>query len=209
MLDQPVVGIELAIAVGALGYQDIDVLDRRRIGQEVRVAAAQVAGEDKTAGPAVFAIVELDDRRAQDVSGVDVGQGHARHHFDGLVVGNALEPLDHPLDVGQIKERFGSLDVRVLEMGVAHFLALDSRTVAEHDVGDVAGRRRREDRSGITGPIRQGRRPMWSLWACETITASSARGSNGNWRLGLLGSIRSESNNPQSSKIRLESISNR
>ena len=50
---------------------------------------------------------------------------------------------------------------------------------------------------------------MWSLWACETMTASSARGSNGNWRLGLLGSIRSESNNPQSSKIRLESISNK
>ena len=28
---------------------------------------------------------------------------------------------------------------------------------------------------------------MWSLWACETITASSARGSNESWRLGLLG----------------------
>ena len=30
---------------------------------------------------AVFAIVELDDRRAQDVPGVEVGQGHARHDF--------------------------------------------------------------------------------------------------------------------------------
>ena len=50
---------------------------------------------------------------------------------------------------------------------------------------------------------------MWSLWACETITASSSRGSNANWRLGLLGSIRSESNNPQSSKIRLEPISSK
>ena len=50
---------------------------------------------------------------------------------------------------------------------------------------------------------------MWSLWACETTTASSERGSKGNWRLGLLGSTRSESNNPQSSKIRLESISNK
>ena len=28
---------------------------------------------------------------------------------------------------------------------------------------------------------------MWSLWACETITASSARGSNENWRFGLFG----------------------
>ena len=50
---------------------------------------------------------------------------------------------------------------------------------------------------------------MWSLWACETITASSARGSNESWRLGLLGSIRSESNNPQSSRDRLEPISRR
>ncbi len=33
LLDQPVVGIELAVAVGALGNQDIDVLDRRRIGE--------------------------------------------------------------------------------------------------------------------------------------------------------------------------------
>ena len=43
---------------------------------------------------------------------------------------------------------------------------------------------------------------MWSLWACETITASSSRGSNANWRFGLSGSIRFESNSPQSSKIR-------
>ena len=50
---------------------------------------------------------------------------------------------------------------------------------------------------------------MWSLWACETITASSSRGSNANWRLGLSGSIRSESNNPQSSKIRFEPISSK
>ena len=31
---------------------------------------------------------------------------------------------------------------------------------------------------------------MWSLWACETITASRSRGSNVNWRFGLSGSIR-------------------
>ena len=28
---------------------------------------------------------------------------------------------------------------------------------------------------------------MWSLWACETITASRSRGSNVNWRFGLFG----------------------
>ena len=152
LLHQAVVGIELAVAVGALGDQDIDVLDRRRIGQQMGVAAAQVAGEDEAAGAAVFAIVELHDRRAENVPGVEVGQGHARHDFHRLVVGNALEPLDHPLDVGQVKERLGSLDVRVFEMGVAHFLTLDARTVAKHDVGDVARGGRREDRSRIASP---------------------------------------------------------
>ena len=55
-----------------------------RVGQQVRVAAAEVAGEDEPAVAAVFAIVDLDDRRAQDVAGVEVGQGHARHDFARL-----------------------------------------------------------------------------------------------------------------------------
>ena len=41
--------------------------------------------------------------------------------------------------------------MRVLEMGVAHFLALDARAVAEHDIGDIAGGGRCVDRSGIAG----------------------------------------------------------
>ena len=56
-----------------------------------------------------------------------------------LLVRQALDPLDHPLDVDQLKKRLGRFDVRVAEMGVSHFLALDPRTVAEHDIGDVAG----------------------------------------------------------------------
>ena len=56
------------------------------IGQEVRVAPAQVAGEDEPARPAVLAVIELDDRRAQDVPGVEVGQGHARHDLHRLAV---------------------------------------------------------------------------------------------------------------------------
>ena len=56
LLHQAVVGIELAVAVGALGNQNIDVLNRRRIRQQMRIAAAQVAGEDKSARTAVFVI---------------------------------------------------------------------------------------------------------------------------------------------------------
>ncbi len=120
------------------------------------IAPAQVTGKNEPAGPTVFAIVELDDRRAENVARVDVSHGHARHHFRGLLVGNALEPLDHPLDVVQVEERLGSLDLGVFEMGVAHFFTLDSRTVAQHDVGDIARRRRREDRSCIASPDQAG-----------------------------------------------------
>ena len=89
----------------------------RRVGQEVRVAPAQVAGEDEPARPAVLAVIELDDRRAQDVPGVEVGQGHARHDLHGRPVRHALEPLDHPLDVGQLEERLDRLEVRILDDG--------------------------------------------------------------------------------------------
>ena len=86
LLDQPVVGIELAVAVRALGNQNVDVLNGRRVGQEMRVPATQVAGEHEPPRSAVFAIVDLNDRRAQDVPGVQVGQSHARHDFMRFLV---------------------------------------------------------------------------------------------------------------------------
>ena len=78
LLDQLVVRVELAVAVGALGDQDVDVLDDRRVGQEAHVPAAEVAGEDEPAVAAVLAVVELDHGRAEDVAGVEVGQRDAR-----------------------------------------------------------------------------------------------------------------------------------
>ena len=159
LLDQSVVGIELAIAVGALRDQHVDVLNGRRVGQEVRVSATQVAGEDEPARTAVFAIVDLDDRRAQDVPGVEVRQSHSRHDFMRLLVGQSLDPLDHPLDVDQLEERLGRFDMRVPEMGVAHVLALDPRTVAQHDVGDVAGGGSGVDRPGVSRADQAGQSP--------------------------------------------------
>jgi len=50
---------------------------------------------------------------------------------------------------------------------------------------------------------------MWSLWACDTMTASSPRGSNPSCRFGLSGSSRSWSKSPQSSRIRCGPISRR
>ena len=113
----------------------------------------------KPSRPAVFAKVELDDRRAQDVPGVEVGQRHAGHDFVRLVVRHALDSLDHPFDVDQLEERLGGFDVRVAEMGVAHFLTLDPRAVAQHDVGDVAGGGRGVDRPGVARADQAGKPP--------------------------------------------------
>ena len=104
-------------------------------------------------------VIELDDRRAQDVPRFEISQGHARHDFRRLVVRQALNPFDDPLDVDQVEQRLGGLDVGVAEMGVADFLALDPRTVAEHDVGDVAGGRRGVDWPGIAAADQAGQTP--------------------------------------------------
>ena len=155
-------------------------LDEGRVGKQAGVPPAQVAGEDEPPAAAVLAIIELDDRRAEDVPGVEVGQGHTRHDLARLVVADPVEPLDDPFDVEQVEERLGRLDVRMTQVGVAHVLALDPRAVAEHDAGDVARGGRGVDRAVVPRWTRTGSRPMWSLCACETITASSARGSNAN-----------------------------
>ena len=152
LLDQPVVRVELAIAVGALRDEDVDVLDRRRVGQEMRVPPAQVAGEDESTLPAILPVIELDDRRAQDVPGVEVGQGDPRHHLDRRPVRHAVEPLDQPFDVGQLEERFDRIQLRILHVGVAHFLALDPCAVAQHHAGDIARGRGGEDRPVISRP---------------------------------------------------------
>src|SRR5207249_3794206 len=100
----------------------------------------------------VFANVELDDCRAEDVAGVGVGQGHTRHDFHGLSVRYTLEPLDDELDVDQLEQRLRNLDLGVFEPGVARLLTLDPRTVAQHHVGDVAGGRRGVNRPRVTSP---------------------------------------------------------
>ena len=73
----------------------------------------------KRRGSAIFAIVDLNDCRAQDVAGVKVGQRHAGHDFMRFLVGHSLDPFDHPLDVDQFEERLGGLVVGITKVGVA------------------------------------------------------------------------------------------
>ena len=129
-----------------------------RVGKQAGVAPAQVAGEDEPPAAAVFGIIELHDRRAEDVPGVEVGQGHARHDLAWVVVSDPVQPLDDPFNVQQVKQRLGRLDVGMTQVGIAHLLALDPRTVAKHDAGDVGRGGCRVDRA-VVPPFDQERKP--------------------------------------------------
>ena len=149
LLHQAIVGVELAVAVSAFRDKDVDVANRGRVGKQAGVAPAQVAGEDEPSAAAVFGIIELDDRRAEDVPGVEVGQVHSRHDLARFVVSDPVQPLDDPFHVQQVKQRLGRLDVRMTQVGVAHLLALDPGTVAKHDAGDVGRGGRRVNRAVV------------------------------------------------------------
>ena len=179
LLDQPVVRIELAIAVRALRDQEIDILNGCRVGQEVRVPATQVAGEDEPPRSAVLAKVNLDDRRPQDMPSVQVGQSHTGRDFMRLAVRQALDSLDGPLHVNQLVQRLGGFDVRVAEMGVPHFFTLDPRTVAQHDAGDVAGRGSRKNRP-VYPADQAGQPPDVVVVGVRDDDRIEARGSNKN-----------------------------
>ena len=144
------------VAVGALADEDVDVLDDRRVGEEPHVAPAEVAGEEEAAVAAVLAEVELHHRRAEDVAGVVERQVHAGEDLAGLGVGDALEPLDDPLDVGQVEQGLDRAVLAVAQVAVARILALDPGAVAEHDAEDVGRGVGGQDRPVVAGPDQAG-----------------------------------------------------
>ncbi len=94
-------------------------------------------------------------------------------------------------------------------MAVAHFVALNARAVPEHDAGDIARGRRHVDWTRITG-LDQARKPADVVVVrVRDDHGIESRGSNVSWRFGLVGSILSASNSPQSSKSLSEPISNK
>ena len=126
LLDELIVRVELLVAVSALGDEDVDILDRRRVGQESHVPTAEVAGEDEPSGLAVLDVIELGDRRAEDVAGVLVGQGDAVQDLGRLVVGEPLELLHDELDVGEFEEGLDGLAGGGLEGVIAEVLGAGS-----------------------------------------------------------------------------------
>ena len=76
----------IAIAVGTLDQQQIDVLHRLRVAQDRVVATADVAAKQQP--PLVAGLVDVEDHlcRAEDVAGIAEGQRHAVGHRDRSIV---------------------------------------------------------------------------------------------------------------------------
>ena len=119
LLDERVVGVERAGAVGALGDEDVDIANEGGVGQEAHVAAAEVAGEDEATGLVVFLEVELDGGGAEDVAGVEVGEGDAGDDLLGCAVGRSRRfSMTHSTSCGSksgsggVERRYGRLATR-------------------------------------------------------------------------------------------------
>jgi hypothetical protein len=86
-------GVVAAATVGGLDDDVVGVLDRRRIRQDRRAVAAEVAREHRPAPAAPLVDLERDDRRAEDVAGARERHPDAGSEVHGLRVG---DPFDLP-----------------------------------------------------------------------------------------------------------------
>src|SRR5579864_5078748 len=100
------------------------------------VTTAEVAGEDEPPRAAVLAVVQLDDRRTQDVARVVVGELNVVEDLLRLTVVQTAEILDHPFDVGQFEQRFDGFGLRIAQVAVTRILALYAGAVTQHDADD-------------------------------------------------------------------------
>src|SRR5262249_39518032 len=91
-----------------------------------------------------------------DVACIKIGQCDTRDDFPWFAVWQANEALHQHLHVDQLEQHLRNLDVWVSQVGVAHVLPLNARTVAEHDVCDGAGGWGGVDRPGVPGAYQAG-----------------------------------------------------
>ena len=80
-------GLVDAVAVGAFGNQIISIARVVGVAEDVVVAAAEVAAEGESDLAPGFLDVDDDNRRTQQVAGIQPGGGHTVCNGGGLVVG--------------------------------------------------------------------------------------------------------------------------
>jgi len=140
-----------AIAVGALGDEDIAALDEHGVADDGHALAPEVAGEEKAMGGAVLLDFQFDQCRAEDVAGVVEGGADPRDDLERPLVGDGLEKAHEALDVGEdVKGLEGILALAAaLLVDVFHVARLEVGGVPEHDVAEVHGGGRGIDRPAV------------------------------------------------------------
>src|SRR2546429_1276170 len=87
------------VAVGALDLQVVHVLNALRIAQDVVVAAANVAAEQKAVRATGVANVEDDLRGAKDVPGIAKSNGDTVEDREGTIVVDGHELANRPFSI--------------------------------------------------------------------------------------------------------------
>ena len=128
----------LAIAVGRLHQQHVGLRDRRRIAHDRPSGLPQVPGEDEL----LLAQENLDDGRAEDMARVAKPAAHRRVRLHLRVVRHGNEMHEARLRLLLRIERRVAFPLG--------FLLLKVAAVAQHHLGEVAGRRGGVDRAAET-----------------------------------------------------------
>ena len=92
-------GRVLAITVGALQDQHVHAARGLGIAQDGAASAADVAAHAEAHVPPVLLELEHGERRAQDVSGIEIRDAHVFEQRPGVVVGMAHHLLERAVDV--------------------------------------------------------------------------------------------------------------
>jgi len=135
-----------AVAVGRLGDQRVALGDALGIAQDRQVLPAVVAGEHDAALARALLDVHHDDRRAEDVAGVEELDAQLRRDLELLPVRHRLDEAQRALDVGFVVQR---LEVVAALAQVTGVLRLDVRGVHQHQPQHVGGRLGAPDRAVV------------------------------------------------------------
>ncbi len=111
-------------AVGRLDEEVVAVTHRRRIADDRRSRPAEVSAEDDGPRAAVVARVHADDRRAEDVTRVEIRGADARRDLELAAVFDPLEPAERGLRVPHRVQRLAQVGERLRLCGARRLLGV-------------------------------------------------------------------------------------
>jgi hypothetical protein len=138
-------------AVGGFADQVICVGDGLGVLQNRLIVAAQIAGEDGHGGFALLGDGQLDDRGAEDVSGIVEANGKFGADTEGAFARNRLKPGERLFGfLDGVEGQRGLVAAVALLGGVAGILFLEVSGIAEENLAEIAGGGVGENRAAKT-----------------------------------------------------------